>query len=169
MTDHHHPAPWSRTALEHGGFRGFVPFAELATAEVPAAPGVYAIVRTCGEAPSFATESTAGRFKAKDPSVPVETLTKKWVDGPEVLYIGKATLGSAGKRGLQKRIDEYRRSGAGEPVGHWGGRFIWQLEDKDHLLVAWNVTDEDAAAVESRMLGDFVDRYGALPFANLRR
>jgi hypothetical protein len=101
--------------------------------------------------------------------VPVATLAKKWVDGPEVLYVGKATLGSTGKRGLQKRVDEYRRHGAGEPVGHWGGRFVWQLEDRDHLLVAWNVTDEDASAVESRMLGDFVDRYGVLPFANLRR
>ena len=35
--------------------------------------------------------------------------------------------------------------------------------------MAWNVTDEDAAVVESRMLGDFVERYGVLPFANLRR
>jgi hypothetical protein len=166
---HHHPAPWSRTALEHGGFHGFVPFAALTSADVPAAPGVYAVLRTSGEPPRFAAESRAGRFKAKDPSVPVETLEKNWVEGPEVLYIGKATLGTTGRRGLQKRLEEYRRHGAGEPVGHWGGRFVWQLEDRDDLLVAWNATHEDASVVESRMLGDFVDRYGKLPFANLRR
>ena len=161
--------PWSRRALEEGGFQGFVPFAELAGADVPLAPGVYAVLRTSGEPPRFASTSPAGRFKQKDPAVAVEVLEKRWVDGPEVLYIGKATTGSAGRRGLQKRLEEYRRHGAGEPVAHWGGRYVWQLEDRDELLVAWNPTDEDAAAVESRMLGDFVDRYGVLPFANLRR
>ena len=167
MTEHHHAAPWSRRALEDGGFRGFVPFSALA--DVPAAPGVYAVLRTSHEAPTFTAESPAGRFKGKDPSVAVDVLVKHWVDGPEVLYIGKATLGTTGKRGLQKRLDEYRRFGAGEPVGHWGGRSVWQLADRDELLVAWNVTEEDAAAVESRMLSDFRERYGVLPFANLRR
>ena len=169
MSDTHHPRHWSREALEHGEFRGFVRFADLDVADVPAAPGVYVVVRTSEEPPRFTAESGAGRFKAKDPAVAVDVLEKNWVEGPEVLYIGKATAGSAGRRGLQKRIDEYRRHGAGEPVGHWGGRFIWQLEDRDDLLVAWNPVEEDASAVESRMLGDFKERYGALPFANLRR
>ncbi|MBW4043172.1 MAG: hypothetical protein HIU86_13810 [Acidobacteria bacterium] len=169
MTDHHHVAPWSRSALEEGGFRGFVPFSALDAAEVPTAPGVYAVLRTSSAAPVFTADSPAGRVKGKDAAVPVEVLAKKWVEGPEVLHIGKATLGSTGRRGLQKRIDEYRRSGAGEPVGPWSGRFIWQLEDRDELLVAWNATEEDAAAVESRMLRDFVERYGVLPFGNLRR
>jgi hypothetical protein len=169
MTHHDEPRPWSREALEHGGFRGFVPFAELRTEDVPAAPGVYAVLRTSDEAPRFAAESPAGRFKDKEPAVAVDVLEKKWVEGPEVLYIGKATLGSAGKRGLQKRVDEYRRHGAGEAVNHMSGRYIWQLEDHDRLLVAWNATDEDPAAVESRMLDHFVERYGVLPFANIRR
>ena len=168
MSDTHHPRPWSREALEHGEFRGFVRFADLDPADVPTAPGVYVVVRTDGAAPRFTPQSAAGRVKGKDPSVGVDVLEKNWVDGPEVLYIGKATLGSAGRRGLQKRVDEYRRHGAGEPVNHWGGRYIWQLADRDDLLVAWNPVAEDASAVESRMLGDFKQRYGALPFANLR-
>ena len=49
------------------------------------------------------------------------------------------------------------------------GRWLEQSTRRDELLVAWNPTHEDAAAVESRMLGDFVDGYGVLPFANLRR
>jgi hypothetical protein len=169
MSHHDHPQPWSRHALEHGGFVGFVPFSALSTDDVPTAPGVYAVVRTADAAPAFSPESPAGQVKGKDPAVAVDVLEKKWVDGPEVLFIGKATLGSAGKRGLQKRVEEYRRSGAGEPVAHWSGRYIWQLADRDDLLVAWNVTDEDAATVESRMLEHFKERYGVLPFANVRR
>lgn len=166
MTD---ARPWSRRALEEGGFSGFVPFAALPEADVPQAPGVYAVLRTAEAAPRFAAESTAGRFKGKDPSVAPTVLEQRWIEEPEVLYIGKATTGTSGRRGLHKRLDEYRRHGAGEPVGHWGGRYVWQLEDRDDLLVAWNVTHEDPAVVESRMLGDFVERYGMLPFANLRR
>lgn len=168
MTDHH-PRPWSRHALEQGGFHGFVPVSQLTSAEVPEAPGVYAVLRVSDATPRFAPTSGAGRFRGKDPSVAAEVLAKRWIEGPEVLYIGKATTGSAGRRGLRRRVDELRRFAVGEPVGHWGGRFVWQLEDHDELLVAWNATEEDAAAVESRMLGDFVERYGVLPFANLRR
>lgn len=170
MTAHHESSrPWSGEALSQGGFVGFVPFDALPATGVPTAPGVYAVLRTSGAPPTFTETSGAGRFKGKDPSVSPDVLAAKWIDGPEVVYIGKATRGSAGRRGLQKRLDEYRRFGAGEPVGHWGGRYIWQLADKGDLLVAWNVTGEDAPTVESRMLHDFVERYGVLPFANLRR
>jgi hypothetical protein len=167
----HHPSlqPWSREALSEGGFVGFVPFSALPASAVPTDPGVYAVLRISDAPPTFVETSPAGRFKGKDPSVSVDVLASRWVDGPEVLYIGKATPGSAGRRGLQKRLDEYRRFGAGEPVNHVGGRYVWQLADADDLLVAWNATHEDAATVESRMLRDFVERYGVLPFGNLRR
>jgi hypothetical protein len=170
MTAHHDdPRPWSREAMSHGGFVGFVPFSALPTSDVPTASGVYVVLRTSDAPPTFTETSEAGRFKGKDPSISPDVLASNWVEGPEVIYIGKATLGSTGRRGLQKRLDEYRRFGAGEPVGHWGGRYIWQLADRDELLVAWNATHEDAATVESRMLNDFAERYGVLPFANVRR
>lgn len=161
--------PWSRHALEEGGFRGFVPVAELDPDSVPALPGVYAVVRCTDEAPRFSSQSEAGRFKGKDPSVGAEVLQKKWVDGPQVLYIGRAGAGATNRWGLRGRLGELQQFAAGRPKRHWGGRYVWQLEDRDELLVAWNVTEEDAAVVESRMLRDFVDRYGVLPFANLRR
>jgi hypothetical protein len=166
---HQGTRPWSADALREGGFVGFVPFVELPASDVPAAPGVYAVLRQTEAEPAFAEASTGGHFKGKDPSVTAEVLARKWVGGADVLYIGKATRGSAGPRGLRKRLDEYRRFGAGDAVGHWGGRYIWQLADHDQLLVAWNATDEDAAAVESRMLRDFITHYDTLPFANLRR
>jgi excinuclease UvrABC nuclease subunit len=86
------------------------------------------------------------------------------VDGAQVVYIGKATA-------LRKRIAQYRRFGAGTSDAHWGGRYIWQLQDQADLLVAWRVTAaaETARAVETALIGHFMARYrGRMPFANLR-
>ena len=158
--------PWSREALEQGGFSGFVPFAALDETQLPEAPGVYTVVRANADGPRFSEASPAGAVNGKDAAVSVELLEQKWVAEPEVLFIGKATPGT--RRGLRERIAAFRRHGAGKKSIHTGGRYVWQLEDRDDLLVAWNVTNEDAAVVETRMLGDFKERYGALPFANLK-
>jgi hypothetical protein len=95
-------------------FTGWVPFAQLPNADVPTGPGVYVIVRPTDEPPSFLDVSPAGHFKGKDPTVPVSELQALWVPGTRIVYIGKASLGGSGRRGLRKRLDEFRRSGAGE-------------------------------------------------------
>lgn len=97
------------------------------------------------------------------------TLTAKLSRSAETLYIGKADKGS-GNRGLRKRITEFVQFGNGEPIGHWGGRCIWQLADSQDLRIAWlPVLDRSAGAMESELIDEFLHTYASLPFANLRR
>jgi hypothetical protein len=58
--------------------------------------------------------------------------------------------------------------GASKPRAHQGGKLIWQLREAGELLVGWRVETEPEVA-ESALLAAFEVRYGALPFANLRR
>ena len=161
---------WSIDGLKTAGFGGFVRFVELPLAGAPNVSGVYVVVRAESGPPTFIDSSIAGWFKGKDPTVPPEKLTAKWQARTSVLYIGKADLGKTGKRSIRRRLDEYRRHGAGEPVGHWGGRYLWQLADSDQLLVCWKETPANQAEeVESDLIADFIARHGALPFANLKR
>lgn len=161
---------WTQAGLAEAGFVGFVPFADLPLLDVPATEGVYVVVRPGAAEPVFHVRSPAGWLKGKDPSVDVERLERKWISGASVIYIGKAGVGPSGRGGLRRRLDQYRRHGAGEAVGHWGGRFIWQLWGSERLRVAWKVTpDLDPEDVESESIADFVCVYGQLPFANLKR
>ena len=159
---------WDRSGLEAEGFLGFAPFSALPNAEVPVGAGVYVVYRDSDEPPHFLEASSGGHFKGKDPTVPVALLQSAWVSGVRVLNVGKAALGSSGRRGLYKRLNEYRRFGAGEPVAHWGGRYIWQMSDSQALLVAWRETPvQEPRLVEQAYIADFVRQFGKRPFANL--
>jgi hypothetical protein len=111
----------------------------------------------------FLDGNPGGRFKDKDPTVDGATLRASWVPECSVVYIGKADIAS-------RRLRQFARFGAGEPVGHWGGRYIWQLADSDDLLVAWHPVSwaETAREYERRLLAHFAGLHGgARPFANL--
>ncbi|WLF51535.1 hypothetical protein [Rhodococcus opacus] len=159
---------WTQDALIDAGFTGFVRFSELPTSQAATDPGVYVVIRLAETDPEFLQQSPAGWFKGKDPSVPVATLENAWVPSSPVVYLGKANGGATGRRGLRKRLDEYRRHGAGEPVGHWGGRYIWQLADSEELVVGWKPTaDTDARTLERHMIAEFSSDHAKRPFANL--
>lgn len=158
---------WTQEGLSNAGFSGFVPLSALDPLAVPMESGVYVVLRSSSSPPAFLTANNAGRLKGRDPAVPRPALEAAWVHGAAVLYIGKASSGGSRRRGLRKRLDEYRRYGAGELVSHWGGRYIWQLRDCDELLAAWRPTPaEDPEAVESALISNFVRQHGARPFAN---
>lgn len=159
---------FTRANLTDRGFEGFVRFADLPATPVSISGGVYVVLRESDDAPTFLPNSLAGRFKRRDPSVAPETLAAAWVVGERLLYIGRAVADSSGRRGISKRLDEYRRHRAGEPIGHWGGRYIWQLADHADLRVAWKA-DDDPLAAEADLLDEFITDHGRLPFANLRR
>lgn len=159
------PTEWSRPGLEAAGFTGFVPFAALPEADVPSEAGIYAVLSQ--EQPEYLDMSVAGWFEGRNPSVPVHELREAWVEGTTVVYIGKAGAGKNGDRGIRKRLDEFACFGSGKPVGHWGGRFIFQLGQPERLSVCWKPTPgEDVGDVESALIRAFVSVYGKRPFAN---
>lgn len=159
-------------SLRQAGFAGFMSAVELRSSglvEVPLVPGVYMVTRDPQKPPEFAARSSGGHFKQKDPTVDLATLRSNWVKDALVIYIGKAGGGDSSST-LRRRLKAYLRFGAGQPIGHWGGRFIWQLADADALRFCWRPAgDADALVVEQSLIDEFVRMYGALPFANLRR
>jgi hypothetical protein len=161
---------WTSTGLRAGGFEGFVSFAELPMANVPHTPGVYVVLRDADDEPVFLEASPAGWFKNRDPTVARANLERKWLAATPVVYIGTATGGTNGRRTLSRRLDEYRRHGAGEPIAHWGGRYLWHLMDSDQLLVCWKaISAQQAEETEADLIDDFIGQFGTLPFANLKR
>lgn len=147
------------------GFKGFIPVSALSERGlkmIPDVPGVYMVLRVSEGAPEFLETGSGGHFKGKNPNVPVAELAANWVDGTPVVYIGKATS-------LRKRISQYVRFGQGKPVGHWGGRYIWQLADAPDLLFCWREVDGDPDAVETELIRAFREAYGSRPFANLSK
>jgi hypothetical protein len=156
---------FDRRGLEQLGFNGFVSFGKLRESWVDFVPktgGVYAVLRVDDTPPRYLSHNPGGRFKGRDPTVAVSMLEAKWVPSCQVVYIGKGD-------NLQRRLTQYARFGAGEPIGHWGGRYIWQLEDSAELLVAWKRCSEGqtAAGLEREILGQFKQVHGCLPFANI--
>lgn len=157
--------------LVDAGFSGFVTIGSLMAdiAVVPAMPGVYVVMRKSGEQPMFLQHGTGGFFKGKEPNVGIPVLGRNWVGGTSVVYIGKAG-GSKSGATLRSRLEPYMQFGQGKPVGHYGGRYIWQLQDAQDLVVCWKtITDEEPRDVERRMIEKFKNSHnGYRPFANLK-
>ncbi|MBT2537757.1 hypothetical protein [Arthrobacter sp. ISL-69] len=158
----------NRQALRADGFAGFRPFAELEINRIPQAPGIFAVLKPEDFQVQFLAKSTAGVFKKKDPSLTQAALAAEWVDGADVLYVGKAGPGSKGNRGLRRQVQEFMDFGQGKPPGHWDGRLIWQLANAKSLLIAWKELPAGGLnQAEATYHADFRDEFDRLPFANL--
>ncbi len=159
---------FARSDLESLGFTGFARVFALqrddGCSRIGSQPGVYVVYRDSDARPRFRCRGECGPHRHRNPNVDTQLLRAKWVCDACVLYIGKT------RRPLRKRIAEYMKAGQGKNHGHWGGRFIWQLQDCDELLIAWKPTpDENPHTVEKALILKFEQQYGRLPFANLRR
>jgi hypothetical protein len=151
---------FARQNLEKAGFTGWLPFAAIRTSACPTSGGVYVVIHNTESPVAFAKRSCGGRFKGKDPTVTLDALAANWVDGAEVVYIGKADQ-------LRRRLTQYADFGAGKPVGHWGGRLIWQLTSTDRMLVGWKETPGRVPVeVKAELIASFRQTYGKPPFTN---
>ena len=150
--------------LKDEGFKGFVRVEELMSN--PKLPedekGVYVVLYTHDTRPDFMQVGTGGFFKDEDPNVSIEELEANWIDGEQIIYIGKATS-------LRDRRSQYMKFGIGKKIGHKGGRYVWQIKDSANLLVCWKRTDEEPRDVEKKMIAEFkLSHKGRRPFANLQ-
>src|SRR5215213_5744616 len=135
----------TRASLKTQGFVGWVPFRQMLNQDkVPRTAGIYVVARSSTGDPKFREANQDGR----------------WVAGAEVVYIGRADE-------LRRRLRQFADLGAGKPVGHSGGRLIWQLAESRSLLVAWKETPgDDPKSAEAALIADFLDVHGKPPFAN---
>ena len=151
------------------GFRGFLPVSTLKATlvstnyldTVPRQSGVYLVLNPTPEAPKWLSKSVGGHFKGEDPTVTSIYLEKNWVNGANILYVGET------QRTLKKRVSELIQFGSGRPIGHKGGRLIWQLENHNDLLICW-LTHNNPVEMKNKILEEFKSKYSVLPFANLR-
>lgn len=118
---------------------------------------------------------TGGHFKKRNPNVDIAVLADNWVDNSIVVYIGQAggiIKGKWSKSNLRKRLRLYFNFGLGKPVGHQGGRLIWQMDECDKLIVCWKTLPDkikDPCEEESELIDKFKKAFGgSRPFANLK-
>jgi hypothetical protein len=158
------PVTFDRAGLTGAGFQGFSSVAELAepggTQPIPSDPGVYVVLREAHGVPKFLDVGTGGWFQEADPNVATDLLRDRWVSTTPVLYVGKASS-------LRARVRQLVQFGQGKAVGHYGGRYLWQVAGSSWFVVAWQI-DLAPARRESQLLSAFHEAHGSLPFANLR-
>ena len=156
------------SSIKSFGFTGFKKNSELFLnhSAIPKVMGVYLVLSTDESLPELVAKGTGGAFKGKDPNVSIDQLKRNWVENTHVIYIGKAG-GSTSNATLHSRLKQYLRFGQNSNVGHWGGRYIWQIKDSRNLIICWIPTVEDPREVEIKLIQDFIKEYSKLPFANL--
>jgi hypothetical protein len=136
---------------------------------LPKQKGVYLVLNPNYKNIKFILPGVGGFLKDKNPNVPIEELQNNLVLDSLVVYIGKAG-DLSGKSNLHKRLRQYLRFGQGKKIGHWGGRYIWQLANHKDLIICWKVTEQDNPRdVEKKLINEYCLQFHKLPFANLTK
>ena len=155
--------------IKKAGFIGFKKMCELFvdSSAIPKIKGVYLVLNLTYKKAQFLQIGTGGHFKRKNPNVLIDELKSNWVENSLVVYIGKAGSESS-KSTLNKRLKQYFGFGQGKNIGHWGGRFIWQLKNCNDLIVCWKpLSNDDPRIIENELIKKFVSKFSKRPFANL--
>ncbi|MVZ62159.1 hypothetical protein GQF63_09015 [Sphingobacterium humi] len=152
------------------GFKGFETIEDIRRTNyvmLPKKRGIYIILYPA-DLPKYLSVGTGGAFKGRDPNVSIEELERNWVNNTPIIYIGKAG-GESSSASIHSRLKQYFRFGEGKPVGHWGGRYIWQLDNADTMIVCWlELPDAIPAQIETALIKEFSAHYDQRPFANLK-
>ncbi|WIM90847.1 hypothetical protein [Porphyromonas gingivalis] len=147
------------------GFKGFESVKDLRedSSRIPKKKGVYLVLKPQDMDVDFLETGTGGHTKG-NPNVSRDKLKAKRIEHMLVLYVGRTG------RTLYERINELLRFGQGENIDHWGGRYLWQINHSEELVICWKeMQDEDPEEIWKQLLWDFESVYSKLPFANLRR
>ncbi|WP_249139416.1 hypothetical protein [Porphyromonas gingivalis] len=147
------------------GFKGFESVKDLRedSSRIPKKKGVYLVLKPQDMDVDFLETGTGGHTKG-NPNVSRDKLKAKRIKDMLVLYVGRTG------RTLYKRINELLRFGQGENIGHRGGRYLWQINHSEELVICWKeMQDEDPEEIKNRLLLDFESKYSKLPFANRQR
>lgn len=118
--------------------------------------------------PDFVCPSPASKIykgESKDPSVSKEILIKKWVDGANIVYIGKAGNSRYDGNTIKKRMEEHIKFWGGQDCRAWGGRTVAQISDYKNLQV-WCLDCDTPLKTEKHLIEVFYGNYKKLPFAN---
>lgn len=155
--------------IKEQGFVGFkkIPDLMINSSMIPDKPGVYMVLYTESNTPTFMNPGTGGFFKGKNPNVSSSFLLQNWVKNTVVVYIGKAG-GTSSSTTLSKRLRDYLRFWKGASVGHYGGRLIWQIKNSGDLVICWKTQiTEEPRNLEAGLIRRFLDEYEVRPFAYL--
>lgn len=151
------------------GFLGFEEIQSLMNNNcdnVPDRKGIYFVLRDPIQS-EFLDRSVGGHFKGKDPTIATQIFSNRWIDETLVVYIGQSGGGTSAAT-LKKRMRQFMKFGQSQPVGHWGGRLIWQIKDNRKLKICWkSVVEGDPRAVEKNLIQQFENIYSKKPFANI--
>ena len=161
--------------LQEFGFKGFLSVKNLRIdlrrsprhPSIPTTGGIYLVIREREEYPEFLSKGTGGKIgrrdkngnkKYIDPNVDISELTKNWVEGALILYVGRSG-------NLQRRICQLIKFGNGETIPHGGGRYLWQIADAEDFKVCWKLTPG-----ENQKKRDLLEKFerthhGRRPFA----